>query len=67
MSGSRCPDTLDGNHGPIERNGRCRWCAKRLYPPLATPIPRVAVSELSSAYRYYYDPDFGNDRRDAYP
>jgi hypothetical protein len=63
---ARCPGSVYGFHDP-DRRGVCAWCARQICRPVARPVrPRDGVSQASSAYRYYFDPDFGSDRDDVY-
>lgn len=52
-------------HGTVDTRGRCPYCRRKV--ERATPPPaRVPEPEDSSAYRYFYDPDFGTENRDVY-
>lgn len=58
--GTRCPDGAL-RHGPLDRQGECPWCHQKIGRAVLTPLPRVPVSDLTDAYRTYYDPDWGSE------
>jgi hypothetical protein len=54
----RCPDTLIGDHGPLDRYGKCPWCGSQVGAP--TRMPEIHdISELTWYYTQHYDPDWG--------
>lgn len=59
-----CPQSVLGAHQP-EANGRCRWCGARCEQPTPRP-PVMPVSDLTEAYRYHFDPDFGVENDEVY-
>jgi hypothetical protein len=42
-----------------DAKGNCRWCGKRGVDAQAARPPVFSVSELTEAYGYFYDPDYG--------
>lgn len=65
---SRCPDTVYGEHSPLDSKGKCSWCGKKVGAAASKPehFGRRGTddSELGTAYREYYDPDWGSNRYD---
>jgi hypothetical protein len=60
-----CPESISGTHNEPNAQGLCTWCGRRIAGRASKP-QRTPVSELTLAYRYSYDPDFGSDRDDVY-
>jgi len=61
-----CQESFYGDHDE-SRDGKCHWCGRRV----GSGTPRqhshfYQKSEIDLAYNYYYDPDFGSDRKDVY-
>lgn len=57
-----CPEALRHD---ADRNGNCRWCGKRnvgdrALRPESTSHYGYDVTELDTAYRRAYDPDYGD-------
>lgn len=52
-----CRQSAGSNHVP-DRAGLCRWCRQRVARPAPRP-QRFDRSELTEAYGYHYDPDWG--------
>ncbi len=63
---SKCPEAAYGVHGDPDRRGLCPWCRCRLGPPMSRPRRMPSEATDSQAYRYYYDPDYGNERYEVY-
>lgn len=61
-----CPESLTGVHSEPNTSGNCVYCAKFLGRRQRHAPPTNYRSELDLAYHYFYDPDYGNDRSDAY-
>lgn len=65
----RCPESVSGHD--MDARGLCYWCRKKVGAPapkptmLSTP-DKPYRSELSMAYGYFYDPDFGSGKYDYY-
>lgn len=55
-----CRGSVIGTHDP-DRTGHCRWCRQRVERPVPMP-DRLPRSELTEAYAYHYDPDWGSGR-----
>ena len=56
-----CPESVSRSHDP-DRHGNCRWCDRKVGPPVARPTWRPSDgTELGDAYGYFYDPDYGVD------
>lgn len=51
-----CTGSVTGTHD-ADRKGMCRWCSRKV--EAAVPMPHVPVSDLTEAYEYFYDPDWG--------
>lgn len=52
-----CSGSVSSAH-MADAKGKCSWCGRRV--AAATPKPdRYDVSELTEAYGYHYDPDYG--------
>lgn len=48
--------------------GRCTQCGRQVEQPYVAPPPHHQISELTRAYGYFYDPDYGtNNDRETYP
>lgn len=55
-----CPDTVYGDHGPLDGAGKCPWCRRKVGHVMPMPpIDYSLESELVEAYRQFYDPDWG--------
>lgn len=56
---SRCPEGgYLGKHSPLDAYGRCNWCGRKVERTM--PMPTILpVSELTEAYKQFYDPDWG--------
>lgn len=52
-----CPEALQ--HGPSDGAGRCPWCRRRYDTPISVRVPYNGASDLTQAYRRFYDPDWG--------
>lgn len=51
----RCPEAIGGHQ--TDGSGKCLWCGRKVGP--VTPRPTsFEVSDLTDAYRTYYDPDY---------
>jgi hypothetical protein len=61
---SDCPESIL-EHGPLDRYGRCPWCGQKIAPAVRRPA-MDHHAELTDAYGYYYEPDFGSDNKDVY-
>lgn len=62
---SECPESVSG-HAHNDRSGNCAWCGRRIDPPV--PMPRMPPgyrTELDTAYRQHWDPDWGAGPYDA--
>lgn len=59
MRPPRCPDTVNGYHGPADVYGRCPWCGFKYTHARgrAQAYPYVE-GDLVEAYRRTYDPDY---------
>jgi hypothetical protein len=57
----RCPDTVNGAHGPLDRAGRCPWCDRKVGAALPMPSEGIARSDLSEYYDLFFDPDYSAD------
>jgi hypothetical protein len=60
MADFRCRESVSGIHVP-DHAGLCRWCRQRVDRPAPRP-QRFDRSELTEAYGYHYDPDWGVPR-----
>lgn len=62
---SPCPSALA--HSDPDIHGRCMYCTRKIGQSQSIPMMQRRVrSELTLAYNYYYDPDYGNDNLDCY-
>jgi hypothetical protein len=52
-----CRRSASSVHVP-DRAGLCRWCRQRVDRPVRKP-ERFPLTDLSEAYGYFYDPDWG--------
>lgn len=59
-----CPEAF--RHGPADGAGRCPWCRAKYASAMKVCSPRTQ-SDLTVAYRRFYDPDWGSDIADADP
>lgn len=57
-----CSGSVIGAHSS-DRSGRCVWCARQVEGPMPAPAG-YARSDLTEAYDYFYDPDWGMPRED---
>lgn len=66
MIRGKCAEAL--SHEVDEATGRCYWCGEALEKPYKVRfIPNSRIkSNIELAYGYYFDPNFGLDRRDYY-
>lgn len=69
---SECAESASGMHNDGRRDGRCSWCGDKVYAPVRRPRPPepptdtvLEPGDLAAAYRYIFDPDWGNDRHDT--
>lgn len=63
----RCPEAAGmGDHGPLTSAGHCPWCGRKVAAPALRPR-RFAVSNLTLAWRRFYDPDWGGGPEDSDP
>ena len=53
----RCPDTVNGQHGPADAYGRCPWCGVKFTVSAWAP-ERTPCTELTDAYGLHFDPDW---------
>lgn len=61
-----CPESVRGKHSLAERDGRCRWCRRKIAGKAPRGIEAVR-SRLTDAYRRFYDPDWGSAQTDTDP
>lgn len=65
MSWRQCPESIAIHQSDI--NGNCIFCGRHIEAPVGPFVPTPDIeSELNLAYKYYYDPDYGNNRNDYY-
>lgn len=60
-----CPESISGHDEGSRRDGCCTWCGFKF--KAVAPRPNLAGtyrSELETAYRLAYDPDYGTDPLD---
>jgi hypothetical protein len=65
MRREECSGSVLGAHDP-DRAGRCCWCKQLVARPVPKPTTFHQRSELSLAYGYFFDPDWGLNRDDVY-
>lgn len=59
-----CQSSVTGHRSGAD--GRCVWCERRVDPPVPRPeLGQSYRTELDLAYRYVYDPDYGDDPYDT--
>ncbi len=57
-----CPVSTVGHDEGSRRDGRCTWCGARFMKAAQRPRPLYGTTDqLDNAYRYVYDPDWGNE------
>lgn len=63
-----CPETINGEHGEPTADGRCTYCKGYITHRAARPLPPRHPGKPADvlAYDYFYNPDYGTDRRDIY-
>jgi hypothetical protein len=61
-----CSESVSGRHSPARADGRCDWCGKRAtFDPPPSPGPDGwEPSDLTEAYGYHYEPDYGAESLD---
>lgn len=54
----RCPESINGGHGPADTYGKCPWCGIKYTGTQPRPPREPILSELDDAYAQRWDPDY---------